>query len=316
MAREDAGREMLPTVSDPRLDALFRIGDTIWAERDDARAAFGSVRSWEFWRWLLWEGFHEYEQIRRLCVFPDAHLIHRVIGEVSSSEDYVRGGVIDASQVVHRLNEAGFDFTGGAVLDFGCGCGRTLQVLARYAAQVSLYGADVDADAIAWCHAQLQFAHAVLVPPDPPTAFGATRFDAVYAFSVFSHLPEGRHRRWLEELHRITRPGAPIVLTVQGRRVIEEHVSGRRPWDFPTEETLRKDLPQIERDGFRFYPYGRQQFRDERNQRHFDQWDFESYGSTFILESYIKTHWLDLFELEALHEAPNDWQDYVVLRRR
>ena len=105
------------------------------------------------------------------------------------------------------------------------------------------------------------------------------------------------------------------MLTVQGRRVIEEHASGRRPGDFPPAEVMQRDLMEIERTGFRFYPYGQLQFQAEENQRHFDEWDLGNYGSTFVLESYIREHWLDLFHLEAFHEAPNEWQDYVVLRR-
>jgi hypothetical protein len=54
---------------------------------------------------------------------------------------------------------------------------------------------------------------------------------------------------------------------------------------------------------------------DRDNQDHFRAWDLEDYGSTFILEPYIRRHWLARFELLAIHESPDGWQDYVVLRR-
>ena len=311
------GLARLPKVPDARLDALFRIGEQIWAEREDVRARCQTVKSWDFWKWLLWHGTEEYVDVRNLYAFPDDHLIHRVIGHTSSRREYLQGGVVDATQIRLRLIEAGFDFDrGGCVLDFGCGSGRILQVLARHADTCMLYGADVDKGAIYWCDAQLKFARAVLLPQQPPCAFSDGRFDAVYAFSVFSHLPEDRHRLWLEELHRITKPGAALVLTIQGRKVIAEYVSGRRPGDFPPAEVLRHDLPDIERSGVRFYPYKRLRFQDKRNQREFDTWDLESYGSMFILEPYVRKRWLNLFEFVALHEAPNEWQDYVLLRRR
>jgi hypothetical protein len=44
--------------------------------------------------------------------------------------------------------------------------------------------------------------------------------------------------------------------------------------------------------------------------------DADVYGMTFIDLCYIREHWLDLFELVHVTEAPDDWQDYVVLRRR
>jgi len=52
------------------------------------------------------------------------------------------------------------------------------------------------------------------------------------------------------------------------------------------------------------------------NQQHFDAWDLEEYGSTFILDSYFGAKWTDLFHVVSWHAAPDDWQDYVILRRR
>jgi hypothetical protein len=42
----------------------------------------------------------------------------------------------------------------------------------------------------------------------------------------------------------------------------------------------------------------------------------EEYGSTIIFEPYVRARWSELFEVVAFDEAPDDWQDYVVLRRR
>ena len=45
-------------------------------------------------------------------------------------------------------------------------------------------------------------------------------FDAVYAISIWSHFAEGAALRWLDEMHRLIRPGGHLVLTSHGRHTI------------------------------------------------------------------------------------------------
>src|SRR5262249_35167165 len=54
----------------------------------------------------------------------------------------------------------------------------------------------------------------------PPTGFPAESFDFVYALSVFSHLSEDAHRKWLEEFKRILAPGGVFIATRWGREFI------------------------------------------------------------------------------------------------
>jgi hypothetical protein len=44
--------------------------------------------------------------------------------------------------------------------------------------------------------------------------------------------------------------------------------------------------------------------------------DSRLYGMTFILRHYIEEKWTELFDLVSFSEAPGDYQDVVVLRRR
>lgn len=150
----------------------------------------------------------------------------------------------------------------------------------------------------------------------PPSNYRDAEFDAVYSYSVFSHLPEDLQKPWLQELHRILKPSGILVLTVQGRRVIAEYVAGMRKGDFPTAEMVREDETLIEETGFYFYPYSKLHPDIKKNKAHWNAMDLEGYGMTFILESYIRKNWLELFNLLAFHESPDEWQDYVVLLRR
>ena len=313
-----AERGMFPEVPFPRLNAMFRLGEQIWSERADLRERFPLDRAADYWYWLLWHGFaSRAEWASQRYATPEPHLIHRVVGENTSAAEYLRGGLVDGWRIDEALREAGFDpVRGGNLLDFGAGCGRILQFLALYAKSCRLVGADVDEAAVDWCTKHLDFAEFRSLPRRPPSAFSDREFDAVYAFSVFSHLPEELHLAWLAELARITRPGAALVLTVHGRHVINEIVSGRRAHANPTAEALARVLPELERNGFAFFPYRKLRFRERENKRFFASWDLEEYGDTFILERYVHERWTRWFEVVALHEAPDDWQDHVVLRRR
>jgi SAM-dependent methyltransferase len=104
------------------------------------------------------------------------------------------------------------------VLDFGCGCGRTLRWLAESYPATQFYGVDVDADAIAWCAKNLEGSTFVNTSPLPPLPFPSGYFDIAYCFSVFTHLNEGLQNIWLSELKRIVRPQGIVILTVHGRK--------------------------------------------------------------------------------------------------
>ena len=311
---ESAG---LPSVPYPRLDRLFRTSERIWHDREDVRDQCGQVTSWAFWYWLLWHGAREYEEVRAsLYRPPPENLTRRVVGK-GDEDAYRQSGLVNSGRILRCLADAGCDLAGTSteVLDFGCGCGRLLQCFARYADRCRLVGADVDEQAIAWCRSAFDFAEFAVLPKVSPSDFETARFDVIYAYSVFSHLPEQSHRAWLEELHRIAKPGAVLVLTTMGRNCLQQYASGKRLDEAPSASQVAADLTECERTGFLFYPYGALNFGESSNAAFFDSWDLDQYGSTFILPTYVREHWVDVFQLVAIHEAPDRWQDYVILRR-
>jgi SAM-dependent methyltransferase len=106
------------------------------------------------------------------------------------------------------------------ILEWGCGPGR----LARHMAgglgprRVELTAVDSDPSAIAWCRAHLPGIAFQKTLPLPPLPFEGNHFDAVYAFSVLTHLAEETQARWMAELRRVLRPGGVLVVTVHGDR--------------------------------------------------------------------------------------------------
>lgn len=88
----------------------------------------------------------------------------------------------------------------GRVHDFGCGCGRVLTFF-RDSLHASLYGKNIDDQAIAWCKENLaEFASFTVNSEWPPLTFEDSFFDLIFSVSVFTHLPETLQTAWLAEL--------------------------------------------------------------------------------------------------------------------
>ena len=115
----------------------------------------------------------------------------------------------------------------GALLDFGCGCGRVIRHWARLD-RTAVHGADASEHAIAWCRANLSFARFASNGLAPPLDHPDASFDLVYALSVFTHLPEALQHAWVRELTRLLRPDGFLLLTTHGERYRERLTPAER----------------------------------------------------------------------------------------
>jgi SAM-dependent methyltransferase len=106
------------------------------------------------------------------------------------------------------------------VLDFGCGCGRTLLPLSSATAW-ELYGCDVDAPAVEWLGRALAPSSIRVNGTSPPLPFADASFDAVYAVSVFTCFSRDEQRAWSAELARVLVPDGLAAITTMGPGVIE-----------------------------------------------------------------------------------------------
>jgi SAM-dependent methyltransferase len=114
------------------------------------------------------------------------------------------------------VGRAGREFeTLGAVLDFGCGCGRVMRRWADVSGP-AFFGSDYNPDFIYWCRENLSFARFAVNRLEPPLPFDDEQFDLVYALSVFTHLTEPLQHKWIAELHRVVKPGGLLVLSARG----------------------------------------------------------------------------------------------------
>jgi SAM-dependent methyltransferase len=147
---------------------------------------------------------------------PPARLRVRVGPRFADRDWFLESGRSDAALLARVLAESGAPIEDArALLDFGCGVGRVLRHWRRLE-RTEVHGTDTNEPLVRWVAANLPFARAATNGPEPPLRYGDGSFDAVYALSVFTHLPEAAQRRWLDELARILRPGGHVLLTTHG----------------------------------------------------------------------------------------------------
>ncbi len=188
------------------------------------------------------------------------------------------------------------------LLDFGCGCGRFIRHLGSLTERTEIHGTDIDAEMIEWCRANIPYGHYELAPHEPPLPYPDHHFDLVINHSVFTHLDERHQDLWLAELHRITRPGAMLLLTVEGTatwnrtRQASERIG--EPTDRWSDELESRGILFIADDHFVGSTHP----------------DF--YHSAIHAPWYVFEHWTRFFDLAAYLPEGSDTQDLIMLKRR
>ena len=138
------------------------------------------------------------------------------------------GALWFADRVVEAAARAGSPLRPGArVLDFGCSSGRVLRVLAAWREDVEWLGCDPNVAAVRWADENLEGVRAFASPQEPPLpGIDDESLDLVFAISVWSHFGATQAVRWLDEMHRVVKPGGALVLTTQGFAALAHYLRG------------------------------------------------------------------------------------------
>ncbi len=227
--------------------------------------------------------------------FPPPRLRHRVHGAVERESFASVGRTIsrDLIRLADSADQSPTRFTN--VLDFGCGCGRVLRYIHRELPDAQLYGADIDPESIEWCRRNFLFGEFALNHMKPPMDFPDGHFDWIFGVSVFTHLDEDLQNIWLQELHRVSRTGAQLILTVHGSSIFEPALD------------LEK-LERLQKDGIYFHVVHTGKFKPDGLP--------DYYQTTFHTREYIEKHWRKYFEIvDYVPQGVCDYQDAAILRK-
>ena len=146
---------------------------------------------------------------------PSPYLAYLVTGQFSL-EHYYLNGLLGAECIRSILAKNGLDINAfGAILDFGCGCGRVLRQWKTLTGP-KIYGCDYNPLLVRWSEKAFPFANVTKNADKPPLPYEGNSFDFVYCISVFTHLPTLRQVPWVRELARVLKPNGYLLTTVHG----------------------------------------------------------------------------------------------------
>lgn len=226
-------------------------------------------------------------------VVRNKHLMHRVAHTESTSHFRASGfkSFFDFWELACKhADPAGLKM----VLDWGCGCGRLIEMFKHLTKNKELYGCDINSEAIDWCKDNLENIEFNTIPPLPPTEYPDNFFDLVIGNSVFTHLTRDVQFLWLEELNRIIKKDGLLLATVHGEYAAFFHFQDKAKsilkdgiHDRSIDDTLGDIAPK------------------------------DYYRATFQSQEYTKREFGKYFEVfDYIEKGSLNFQDMVVMRKK
>ena len=104
------------------------------------------------------------------------------------------------------------------IFEWGCGPARIVRHMPDLfpGQELQIYGSDYNRATIKWCQQYIPGVTFLENELEPPVKLPDSSFDAIYNYSVFTHLSESSHFQWMNELRRLLRPGGILIMTTHG----------------------------------------------------------------------------------------------------
>ncbi|MCW5736225.1 MAG: class I SAM-dependent methyltransferase [Enhydrobacter sp.] len=174
------------------------------------------------------------------------HPLKRLLG--SSADDFIAVKARWLLRREHGLRSANTNGGRLRLLDYGCGAGDLMRVLAGLGARASYAGCDVStgmlAQAAARWPANLGAVPTLAAQHGARTPFGDGQFDVAIASAVLHHVPPADRPAVYTELGRVLKPGGRLyVFEHNPRNPIVRHVVARTPID---ENAILLDLREVQ----------------------------------------------------------------------
>ena len=275
---------------------------------------FASEGDWR-WLWLNTRGYSKEPLLQTLLPgAPDEEVQARFTGQ--AGEYALR----DAWKLYRFLKRAyaRHSTSGGltrstVVLEYGCGWGRIVRFFLKDLDPGNMWGIDCDPSILEVCRRTNPWSIFVDVDVLPPSSLPDGRFDLIYAYSVFSHLSEESHDRWLDEFRRILSPDGILIVSTRARSFIETcaWLRSQAGANAPASNRVSAGAFLDTASALADYDAGEYCFsyRTPDDPPHF--------GETCIPFSYVEKHWADRFHLLEFVEDPRVCpQNFVVARKR
>jgi hypothetical protein len=184
------------------------------------------------------------------------------------------------------------------MLDYGCGWGRLLRLMPYYFSYENILGVDSWDVALAECKKAGILSPTNLIQRDASDLVGG-KFEAGYAFSVFTHLPEGLTKRVLANLASCFPRNGLLIITIRPPEY----------WSFVISCTKNKESQKIygkalsahSKIDFSYVPHGGE--------------TGEYYGDTSMTTSWFSTNINDWKIIDVDRSLSDPLQIYLTLQR-
>jgi SAM-dependent methyltransferase len=272
---------------------------------------FGSLEDFQ-WLWFNTIGYRRLGFVRDLLpALPDSQTQAAFVGR--SDDAAIRDGFNIYRTFKSLASRHGRPLLpASSVLDFGCGWGRILRLFLRDVAPGNLHGVDVMPLALELCRNTNPWANFSAVSVLPPADLPSDTFDLVYLYSVFSHLSEDAHEKWLTEFRRVLKPGGLLMASTRPREYIVSCDTSRKRGFGVHTAAMRAFVGKDEW----LARYDRGEFCHSAVGDGGGSLNETFFGETCIPEAYVRRRWTDRFDFrEYVPHGARLHQDIIVVQK-